>query len=432
MENDYLKEKIKAQIALDNFIDYKEKNRKFELKKMIFVASAFLILFTGVVFAKDIKKYIKGKFGMGNGVQTAFENGYVGNTKSDFINSEVIIDDEKVNIGVKINDFIITDTSINFEMEIRSDNEKFDFYNLKNITFEDLFILDNENKLIVSPSFLDEDRKLFENFCKEHNLNYTYREFNENYLYSNFNSEIIEINDEENTIKFNYNIELNGIVNSKNLNLYFNKITFILENKEKICLSGKWNINIDVPEIMYNRKDIYYNVIKQENHQFDIYMAKATDIGFEVGIEISDINLPILYQELINTQTGTAYIFNTREELLSIDTNPEFENKYIQYQSQKRPVRLDGYSGVSWLNYTEGCYIIDEGGNKYFSSSNNTKKQNANFIYSSNDHSNENNFLHKFDFYDEFDMTKYNATNTITLVIDFYGEPVKFMLKEEK
>ena len=48
-----------------------------------------------------------------------------------------------------------------------------------------------------------------------------------------------------------------------------------------------------------------------------------------------------------------------------------------------------------------------------------SRKYNLNFVIGN-----------QFDFYETFGMTKYNATDKITAVIEFYGEPVKIELEK--
>ena len=50
-----------------------------------------------------------------------------------------------------------------------------------------------------------------------------------------------------------------------------------------------------------------------------------------------------------------------------------------------------------------------------------SRKANANYVNGN-----------QFDFYETFSMTKYEATDKITVVIDFYGEPVTIELEKIK
>lgn len=429
------------------------------IKHFLIAACFALCLITGTVFAKEIGNFFKERFGLGEGVQTAVDNGYVGYSEDNvnYFETQVTVtkgDSEDVldtfNTGFKISNFVITDNAISLEIELKFDkkinnyknlgdkiNGNINYENFGNIELGNFFILDEENNLIVSSLLEDE----FNIFCKEHNLNYTYLEFNENYCNSVANCNITEIDDELNIVKMDYIIDSStDIPKSKELYLYFDQIIFIpkedINNESNyVILNGNWNITLDVPEKIYNREDIFYKVVSSENKDFDVYTAKATDIGFEVGITISNVEPPkAAPEELIDPRTGLDYIFNSREELLAVNQSQDFENKYIEYMNSLTPIRLNGYPGVNWLEYTDGCYILDENGNKFYATKNNSKKQNANFNYVET--FDEQGFSHitylnEFDFYNEFSITKYNLTDTLYLVLDFYGSPVKIKLQKD-
>lgn len=63
------------------------------LRTALATACCSLFIVSGVVFAKDIKEYIIDKFKLGNGIQTAIENGYIAKTNNDYIsyNTSVVI-----------------------------------------------------------------------------------------------------------------------------------------------------------------------------------------------------------------------------------------------------------------------------------------------------------------------------------------------------
>lgn len=455
--NDELKKYVKYKISISKI---KEEEEKIMIKRKNFinmrigiVACACLVLITGgVVFAKDIENFIKDKFGLGQGVETAVENGYISSLEDtvEFINSEVSVtqgNSEEVldtfDTGIRITDFLMTDTTVTFNMEIKFDEKinqyknlkknssgDIDYYDIGSIVL-DLFVLDEENKLICSPFKEDE----FNSYCREHNLSLEFLEFNENYLNCVANCNIKEVDSETNTIKMTCVINGDEMPKSKELNLYFSKITFeskgaLGDISKYVFLEGNWEIKLEVPEYMYNREDTFYKVVSCDNKDFDIYTAKATEIGFEVGVLISNVELNSVPEIIINPETGMDYIFNSKEELEAISTDPEFEKAYVEYQSGNHLIRTAGYPGVNWLPYTDGCYILDSNGKKYEISSNNTKKQDANYVYSGK--SADRVFLNQFNFYNEFTMTKYDATDKITMFIDYKGEPVKIELEKIK
>lgn len=94
---------------------------------------------------------------------------------------------------------------------------------------------------------------------------------------------------------------------------------------------------------------------------------------------------------------------------------------YSDYQNNKMPIRIIGDSPVKWENRTSGCYVLNSNGEKFYSTLNYDRNKNYNF---------ENN-LNQFDFYDTFEMNQYNATDTVTLVIDFKGTPIHIQLEKQ-
>lgn len=452
--NEDIKQKFKLGIAISQIKSDENKKKfskkVFNIKKYSLVACVCIMFITGTVFAKDIGKIIKDKFGLGKGVQTAVDNGYISSDENiEFINSDANITKgnsdyvlDNFEAGVRITEFLLSDTTLTFNVEMKFDEKinKYKDFNNGNIDYEnfgnvelEMFVLDDEKNLIVSP--LNESN--FNKFCKEQNLDFQYLNFEEKYLNCALNCQILEINPDNNTLKMTCTISGDNIPKSKKLYLFLNKIIFVPKNvvennSNYIFLEGDWKINLDVPEYMYNREDVFYKVVSCENENFKVYTAKATDIGFEVGINISNIELPNLSSDLIDPKTGLSYIFNSKEELLSVSKNEEFEKKYIEYKNACEPIRLSGKPPVNWLEKSSGCYIMDENGNKFFATQNNSKKQNANFKYDISTDENGytiNRYLNEFDFYNEFSITKYNLTDNLLLIIDFYGSPVKIKLK---
>ena len=454
MDNQELKDKFKFRVSLyemkqENDIENKREKSFFYKKAM--VACACLVFMSGVVFSKEIENVIRDKFGLGIGVQTAINNGYIAHSKDDFNYSDIIIyknesdkNKEKSILGVKIEDYIITDTCISLEFDLKFEKSLKEYFNIDelnnyelfgNLTFDNLYILDENNNLITSDLVNKSKDENFNNYCQKHNIFIDTENFN--VLKGTINTSINLIDLNNNIIKLNTRIDRSDIPKSQKLNIYFDEIIHIprnntLEKAENTNICGNWKISLEVPEKMYNREDIFYKVINSENDNFNIYTAKATDIGFEIGLNISNIELPKVQDIFIDPQNNLEYLFNSREELLAVSTEKDFEKDYIEYRNLKQPIRLWGIPPLNWLERTDGCYILDENGNKFYHTRNNSKKQNENFVYDKI--VDENGFvkricLNEFDFYDEFSITKYNLTEKLLLVIDYYGNPVKIELQ---
>lgn len=442
-DNNILKEKVKSKIAISKFREENIAMKKnlFFNKKMALVASFIIVILTSVVFAENIQNFITEKFYFGEGLETAIENGYIANSEMDFSYSDVTVknavDDEILDnfkVGIKVNNYLMNDNQITIDFEIQFDEkikkyinfDKQDYENFGSIVFTDLAILDNENKLIL---FKGNENKFY-NICENYSLDYKYQEFNENYLNTSSNSLVTEINSEANSLKLTCVFgNINNMPNSKELILSFDEITFtpkLAENNENdVILTGNWNFNLELPEYMYNRESILYKVTNCENENFDVYKAELTDTGFEIGLLISNIEKPTMPEKLsqkeaeIMENNPTGYSINNRDDFLQL-YGEEFEEMYIDYWNKMFPVRIKNFVGVSWINGTEGCYILNSDGKKFEVSSSMYKPSHISDFIEGN----------KYDYSETFDMTKYDATSKITVIIDFYGTPVKIEMEQ--
>lgn len=449
--NEDLKNRIKFKIAMLE-INKEEKNnmkKTYFNKKPIIAACTFLTLSTGVVFAKDIENFIKNNFGLGSGIDTAVENGYIETPEMDYLpskalnnniehteNDGIILTD--INSNIKIDDFLMDDYNLSIDFSIIMDNDikkniDISIDNNVKIIFPDLIITDENSNIL----YTDCDKNRFNEFCNEKSLNYKYHAFNEKYMNNGLNSYINYVDEFENkyTISTKYNIYTSTrFPKSKKIILNFNKIRIEKTsetgtNEDRIIYTtlGNWNIELDVPEIMYNRSAKHYKVINCSNNNFDIYTAKVSDTGFEIGITLNNTPRPTIPDELYDKRTELpelAYRFNTKEEMLSISNDKNFEKMYIEYYKQLNPVQVSNnlpLYGINWLEYMDGSWVENSNGEKFYCTLNPARKQNRNFI---NDTT--------FDFYETFGMTKSDATDKLTFILNYYGEHHKIELEKIK
>lgn len=444
-----IRQMTKDKITVSNFQKMSNKNRSLSIRKISAVACICLVLSSGIVFAKDIEKFIRERFnfGLGDGIDRAAENGYISEPEMENIVTEteaVVLENEveavelDINTSVKINNFLMDDYNLSAEIELNFDEEikKYvDFDNIKNIDFTDLIVLDEEQRIIFAAPFMTNDR--FNELCNKYGLNYKKGEFNENYMNNGLNSFGKYISEETNTIQWIYNMYAEGYPKSKELNFYFTEITIYnegywpLESENKKCvLKGEWEIHLDVPEKMYNRSEEYYKVVSCENDKFDVYTSKVMDTGFELGILISDIEKPEFPTELVKKQIEISNKYKNVieqsgaskewEEFLQEGDNAKIWN---DYQTKSHPIDITGYDVfiVGEQEDSDGSYIQNSKGEKFKSTMSPSRKANSNFV-------NEN----QFDFYETFSMTKYDATDRITVVIEYFGKPVKIELEKIK
>ena len=304
MDNNNLKEKFKFRIAISELVEETEKNiypKRNVINKKIVAACACMILTSGIVFAKDIERFIKDKFHLGKGVQTAIDNGYIEELKNDYCMSKCEILDSNENylkdsnIGARVDNFFIDNYNFSIDFNIKLDQSFINIDEINNLRLGDIIITDNENIII----YAETSKEKFENFCTDKKLNYNYLEFDQNYLNTGLNNFIQEFNSSENLLNLIYNIYIENeeFPKSEKINIYFEKIEFetkdISDDTNKFIALGKWNMNLDIPLKMIKREKQEYEVVSCENDDFEIYAVKATDTGFEIGIMISNIEKPI-------------------------------------------------------------------------------------------------------------------------------------------
>lgn len=452
MDNEELNEIIKKtriKMAISNLekeiVMEKEKRNKYKVLKTVSIACACLILTTGVVFAKDIEKYIKEKFdfGLGKGIDVAAENGYIVKPEMEEVESKTEAKDlgiliEDIDVSTKIENFLMDDINLSVEFSFKFDEkikEIIDLNKIHNINLSDLIIIDEENRILYTESSIGKEK--FDNFCKEHNINQEYSEFNENYMNNGLNWFPKNANTVENSINLIYNMYTDTeFPTSKKLYFYFTEITFLQVsydevNEKKITLVGNWNMQVDVPEKMYIRTKENYRIVSCDNENFNVYTAKVSDTGFEIGILIDNLpNRPQFPEEIRNLQKEICERYGddinqskASEEFYKVLVQSPYKEKWDEYHYRDTPISLDGTNVfmIEKKEKTEGTYILNSNGEKFICTYSPSRKCNNQWVTDN-----------KFDFYETFDMTKYDATDCITIIIDFYGKPVHIELEKIK
>lgn len=407
-------EELQGNIAVSNFEEeytLKEKNywRVYEMKKRIIAISmGAIMLASGVAFGfhgEEILSYMKG---LGNGIDTAANNGYIEKTDMETMQQDTTVENniiDNVKVGAKIDDFIMDDynLSVKFDFEFDENIDKIiNLENIKNIELSDLCVLDENNTMLYSASF------------------------NENATNSGLNS-FIKVNSKElRKIELQYNMYADKYPKSRKLSFNFSKIEFQeMDKNKKTVLSGNWNINIDVPEKFYNRSEAYYKVVSSTNDNFNIYSAKLTDTGLEFGMTIKDEHKPtypeavknkrknIIEQYGILNEDGlytseSQKIMSQKINELSV-TSP-YKELLEEYEKKDTPILSRGLTLDVKSDIENGCYVMNNKGEKFECTMSPSRKCNYNFIDGD-----------KYDFYETYSMTKYDATNDITMVVNYRG-----------
>ena len=304
--------------------------------------------------------------------------------------------------------------STHFYLEIdKTINDMIDLENLQNIELSDLLVTDEKNRILFCM-----DENTFNNFCQENKLDYKFMEFNENYYNCGLNNILTSCN-RKGGIKFTYNMYSGGesFPKSKKLNFRFTKI-YLEGNENNVTLNGKWNIKLDVPENMYNRKSISYKVVNCENPDFQVTNATLTDTGFELGIIVSNMAYPEepqvlkdLYEKVIRKEI-TIEEYNEK-----VNTEKELIEARRQDNRKRNPIPVFDFDNPESIENV--IYIENEYGEKFTSTMSPSRRQDSNFIEEN-----------KFSFYDTFSLTAYDATDKLKVRVMFKEKP--YIIELEK
>lgn len=428
MDNNKIFEKVKIKIAISNVKkeDIVMKKSKLHMGKFIGIAAGVIISMTGVVVATNYNKIIN-YFGLGKGIDTAVKNGYIESPNMDYISSIATIANEEntltlnnIQTNVKIDNFLMDDLnlSVNFIFEFdKAINETVNLKNIKSIDLMDLIVTDEENRIIYCMT----TKEVFDEYCKKHNLPYVFGEFNENYMNNGLNNFITYNDSTNNKVSLNYNMYADGYPKSKTLKFNFSKILIREVDEKNTILTGDWNINVPVPEKMYNRKNVAYKVVSCSNENFNITNAFATDTGFEIGIIIDNVEKPENFHQVLNEEIqkeineGKITESEINERKNTLLRTPKYQNLI----SQLKPIKDTPHTELETKNIEETSYVENDRGEKFVKSLSPSRRQNSNFIYGN-----------KFSYYETFELTKYDITNKLKVQIMFKGEPIIIELEK--
>lgn len=145
MENSKIKEELEYMIAISKMrkeSDVIMNNRKnIIIKRGIGIAACFAVIFSGIVYAKDIENYLKKIFNNSTeAIDKAVENGYVQQENMDYTYDK--------DIGIKVDNLVLDDLNlaISFNFETKKQN-------IKSIRFKNFIITNDNNKVVFRSDF---------------------------------------------------------------------------------------------------------------------------------------------------------------------------------------------------------------------------------------------------------------------------------------
>lgn len=366
---------------------YTEKNKKifqrFNFAKMALATSACLVLTTSIVFAKDISDFIKNFFSHNFGMDTAIENGYIDNSSMDYIESN--------GTKIKVNRFLMDNYNLNLDLSIKLD-ESIKQDKILRMSFPNMIITDENNNILFC-----QDKDTFEKYCNEHNLNCNWEELSDSHINSGSNFYIKS--NQSDTINLIYNIYAQNFPKSKKIIINFSKIV-LSENEDieqdNIILTGNWNLEIEVPEKFHGREEISYKVKNCSNDKMKITKAVVSETCTKFELEMeeeSDLPYDLTDDEETRNRKIDEYIEKQKNETYEefLDRR-KFKNEYIEnergktFYPSKSTDQDAGYSNI------EMKYLI---------------------------------------YWQTFDLTKYDATNTLKVFFNYKGDDVVVELERE-
>ena len=391
--------KIKEILSQDLNLSYKYKNmvrntlkERKKVKnsgfkyvfKIISVACTCLIITTSIVFAKDIRNFIRNFFNTNKGIDTAIENGYI-------FEPDIKID--SANIEVKMENLLMDDYNLNFTLNLKF-NENINAIDIQKIELPDMIIVDEENRILFCSN-----KETFDNYCKKHSLNYEYINFNDKYFNSGINWYIKSKDKNQNSLTVICNLYGENYPRSKKLSVNFNTMNlFNTENSENsnIRIDGMWNLEINIPEEFYNRNVLLYKVKSCSNPNVNISKAEVTNTGmkFELFIQEEKIYDENDSEEVINEKIAEA--------------NEKSTENLIERAEQ------GNYFGYYMGDFKKDTYVETEDGVKFYPSNSNTQESGC--------------YMDLFNgivsYWQTYNLTSYDATQNLKIYLQYKGEDI--------
>lgn len=316
-----------------------------KLRRVPITICSLILLTTSIVYATEIKDFvIKYFYNHDTGIDTAIENGYIDVIEeNDKISNNVELSinnmsSEAYNTEIGIKNMLMDDYNLNFTFSIDISKD-IDITEIDDIQLYGVLITDENNNILYSRG-----KDLFDEYCLNNNLNYSYHEYNEHHMGASLTGGITKKDTVSNSIDFSYSLINNrqyAYPKSENLNIIVQEIRMIDKDvfpaEEKYILKGNWNLYISVNEKFSNRESINYVVKNNIYDNIDVTEAKLDNTGFTFKCTILE---DALYDNNISDEE--------KQKIIN-----DFQDYYL----------IDGeYVG----NYIIDCYLEDELGNKYY------------------------------------------------------------------
>lgn len=420
MSRDSILNNLKDNISVSNF--RKEKARKDKIKNVLQSTFTFLLCafsITGIVFAREISIKLYDNFwGTGNGIGRAMEQGYIEEPEMEPESSIAVMENKET--GEKIDDL---------ETSVKVDELVMDDFNLSitfNVTLSDKALEIAKAEDIWGMDFTDIVIK-DENDYILYRGTEKYKEFgidDEKVINTGINSFLQER--KGNTLKVIYNIYTGSahFPKSKELNVEFSKINIskddavatIFGNGEYTFV-GEWKFEVDVPKKMYNRERLEYVQKSSTNKDFKVTSALVYDTGMEVALELKNVinNLPSEPPTTPEIEFLKSLPEDSEYKTIDNDISSYLYNKL--WYTEEYLIYRNAYDEA----YDIEVYLLNSDGEKFEftmgpreNGSKQISEDKRSLTYSA-----------------MYDLTKYDITDEITVVVKKNGKEEKIILEKK-
>ena len=327
------KERTRLKIALSQMNDdVISVNKQNQFKISIGFVACLIIMFSGIVYAKDIERIIRDIFTNSTvAIDVAVENGYIQENISEYTYDQ--------EIGIKVDSLILDDLNLNVAFNFKT---KLD--NVKSIRFNNFYIKTNNNKTLY-----------------DSNLEYT-EKLNNLLLYKTISwmNKSVKIND----ITFRDSI-IFGLRDSSeeitNLYFYINSLDITYEDNQIEVLEGNWNFEVEIDENM--RKTINDTYILSEKNEFiKNCVGTLSPTGMVMELEFYQVFDIVKYiEDNMNNlnDTGLFYIKYNNELLLpSLVEAGDFDGYKFIIHYDNIGTFFENIENIEIVNFNRSSVVI--------------------------------------------------------------------------
>ena len=229
------------------------------------------------------------------------------------------------------------------------------------------------------------------------------------------------------TLKVVYNIYTGSahFPKSKELNVKFGKINIskddtvdTMSGRGEITLTGDWDFKVDVPEKMYNRQRIEYVQKSSTNKDYTAESAIVYDTGMEVGLELKNV-INDLPAEMPTTPEMEFLDSLPEDSEFSLANNSDVYNYFSNklFYSDEYKAYMKAYDDA----YEVEVYLLNSDGEKFEFTMGPRE----------NGHKDISEDKKSLSYSAMYDLTKYDMTDEITVVINKNGREDKIVLERK-